>query len=124
VDVIIELQHGIVFVRRANPPHGWALPGGFVDYGESVEQAARREALEETGLEVELDSLLGVYSRPDRDPRQHTVSVVFTAQASGTPRAGDDAAELMVADPRQPPDPLVFDHPQIVRDYLNRTDQG
>jgi 8-oxo-dGTP diphosphatase len=119
VDVIIEIAAGmIVLVRRKNPPHGWALPGGFVDPGESVATAARREAREETGLDVELTDLLGVYSDPGRDPRGiFTVSTVFIGRAAGEPSGGDDAAEarLFPAD-RTPPD-VVFDHPTILEDY-------
>ncbi|MFV2082523.1 MAG: NUDIX domain-containing protein, partial [bacterium] len=97
VDIVIEVDDaGIVLIKRKNPPHGWAIPGGFVDYGESVEEAAVREAKEETALDVELVRLLGVYSDPDRDPRFHTVSTVFVARASGTPVGQDDAAEARV----------------------------
>ena len=97
VDVIIELEPWrarpgpVVLIYRKNHPQGWALPGGFIDWGESAEQAAVREAREETGLEVSLTSLLGVYSKPDRDPRFHTLTTVFTARAGGVPVAGDDA---------------------------------
>ena len=123
VDVVILMPmpegEGVVLVRRANPPFGWALPGGFVDYGETCEQAAVREMKEETGLEVTLTGLLGVYSAPDRDPRQHTMSVVY----SGTPLnpdrllAGDDAAEVRVFPLGEWPD-LVFDHARILSDFL------
>lgn len=124
VDVIIELPGGIVLVKRRNPPPGWALPGGFVDYGESLERAARREAREETGLDVTLTTLLGVYSAPDRDPRFHTVSTVYIARASGTPRGGDDAAEARVFDPAQLPEPVAFDHARIIADYLEMLGTG
>ena len=117
MDVIIECQGGIVLVRRANPPHGWALPGGFVDLGETVEDAARREAREETGLEVELERQFHVYSEPSRDPRQHTVSVVFLGRAHGTPVGADDAAEARVFRREALPDPIVFDHAAILADY-------
>ena len=118
VDVVIELEGGIVLVRRRNPPPGWAIPGGFVDYGESAESAAVREAREETGLDVALETLLGVYSEPDRDPRFHTLTTVYVASASGLPVGGDDAAEARVFDPRDLPRPMAFDHASIVSDYL------
>lgn len=125
-DVVIELAdrpgRPIVLVERRNPPAGHALPGGFVDLGETVEEAARREAREETGLEVELKSLLGVYSDPGRDPRGHTVSVVYVAEARGEPRAGDDAARILVVRPDSLP-PLAFDHGRILQDYLRTARQ-
>jgi 8-oxo-dGTP diphosphatase len=118
VDVIIESSEGIVLVRRRNPPHGWALPGGFVDPGESVAQAARREAKEETGLDVELTELLGVYSDPGRDPRGiFTVGTVFIARAEGRPVGGDDAAEAVVVALDALPGDIVFDHATIISDY-------
>lgn len=117
VDAVIEVDEGIVLIERANAPHGWAFPGGFVDVGESVETAAMREAREETGLEVELVELLGVYSDPDRDPRGHTVSIVFVARAAGQPRAASDAAGAAVFPPDEPPCPLAFDHAWILEDY-------
>lgn len=119
VDIIIELESGgIVLIRRKNPPLGWALPGGFVDYGESLETAAVREALEETTLQVQLVELFHVYSDPNRDPRQHTMSTVFIATASGTPRGEDDAAEAGVFAEQDLPAQLAFDHSQVVRDYF------
>lgn len=119
MDVVIETAGGIVLVRRRNPPHGWALPGGFVDPGESVATAARREAREETGMDVELTDLLGVYSDPARDPRGiFTVSTVFIGRAAGEPRGGDDAAEARVFPPDAVPPDVVFDHPVIIGDYL------
>ena len=95
VDIIIEIGEAIVLIERKNPPPGWALPGGFVDYGESFEDAARREALEETGLEVQLLRQLHTYSHPDRDARRHTASTVFIATASGVPLAADDAKDAL-----------------------------
>lgn len=121
VDVVIEMtdrdEPAVVVVRRRNPPQGWALPGGFVDCGETVRRAAVREAREETGLDVEVHALLGVYSHPERDARGHTVSIVFVAAAAGDPQGNDDAVDARVIDPRDPPD-LVFDHARIVREYL------
>ncbi|MEW5773913.1 MAG: NUDIX hydrolase [Thermodesulfobacteriota bacterium] len=120
VDVVIFLPgQGVVLVERRNPPLGFALPGGFVDYGETVERAAVREAREETGLDVELTGLLGVYSHPSRDARLHTISVVFTAQARDTAalRAGDDAAGVRVFPLESLPGSLAFDHARILADY-------
>ena len=128
VDIIIELKdrpdHPVVMIRRRNPPRGWAFPGGFVDVGESAEQAAVREAREETGLDVVLNTLLGCYSDPDRDPRGHTASVVYIAGASGSPAAADDAADILVCDPEAPPEPLVFDHGRILSDYVSYRNGG
>lgn len=121
-DVIIELVdrpgRPIVLIERRNPPPGWAIPGGFVDVGESVEQAALREAREETALEVTLTVLLGVYSDPQRDARGHTASAVYVAVAQGTPRAQDDAAAVGVFNPENLPASLAFDHRRILADYL------
>ncbi len=120
VDIIIEMDGGVVLIQRKNFPHGWALPGGFVDYGESLEAAAVREAREETSLDIELVSLLGAYSDPDRDPRQHTISVVFVARASGKARASDDALDLAIFDGDSLPQELAFDHGRILRDYFEK----
>jgi 8-oxo-dGTP diphosphatase len=121
VDVVIELVdrpgRPIVLIERRNPPFGWALPGGFVDVGESLEQAAVREAREETSLMVRLKALLGCYSDPARDPRGHTVSPVYVAEAAGEPVAADDARNLAVFDPERPPSALAFDHARILEDY-------
>jgi 8-oxo-dGTP diphosphatase len=122
VDLIIRCQdesgtEGILLIERRNPPFGWALPGGFVDYGESLEGAARREALEETGLELEDLRQFHAYSDPRRDPRQHNVTVVFLARAIGQPRAGDDARSCEVFPLGAFPVPLAFDHEKILRDY-------
>jgi len=120
-DIVIELEdrpgRPIVIIRRARAPLGHALPGGFVDIGETVEHAAVREAREETGLDVSLVALLGVYSDPARDPRGHTVAIVYVATARGEPVAGDDAAGIIVTDPESAP-PLVADHDRIVADYV------
>ncbi len=123
VDIIIEIEDQIVLIERKNPPFGWALPGGFVDYGESFEEAARREAKEETGLDVHLLRQLHTYSDPKRDPRQHTVSTVFIARASGTPTGGDDAktARLYRLDALPP---LAFDHASILADYAHFKESG
>jgi len=118
VDIIIETKGGIVLIERRNEPFGWALPGGFVDEGESIEHAAIREALEETGLEIELEDLLYVYSNPDRDKRMHTISTVFTARADGTIKAGDDAKNAKVFSLEELPE-LVFDHGEILKDYIH-----
>lgn len=118
VDVIIRVAGGIVLVRRRYPPPGWALPGGFVDAGETLEAAAAREALEETGLAVRLVRQFHTYSDPARDPRRHTISTVFLADADGVPRGGDDAAEARAFPPGQLP-PLAFDHARIIADYLS-----
>jgi len=118
VDIIIEIGGRIVLVKRKNPPHGWALPGGFIDYGESAERAARREAREETGLTITGLRQFHCYSAPDRDPRHHTISVVFVAQATGEPEPRDDAADIDLFSPENIPDRLAFDHRLILSDYL------
>ncbi len=118
VDIIIELKQGIVLIERKNPPYGWALPGGFVDYGESYEQAAVREAKEETGLDITLVRQFHTYSNPDRDQRQHTASTVFIAAAVGTPRGADDALRAEVFNQDNLPK-LAFDHALILEDYFH-----
>ncbi|MFZ5775096.1 MAG: NUDIX domain-containing protein [Thermodesulfobacteriota bacterium] len=125
VDIIIQTAEGIVLIERKNPPLGWALPGGFVDYGESLEQAAVREALEETGLAVQLLGQFHTYSDPSRDTRRHTISTVFLATAQGEPRAGDDAGRVAIFSENALP-PLVFDHRKILDDYFadRRTPTG
>jgi len=128
VDIIIELHdrpgHPIVLIRRRHPPLGWALPGGFVGEGETLEQAAGREAVEETGLTVTLDVLLGCYSDPTRDPRGPTASAVYVARARGTPRAADDAAQAAVFAPGDITEALAFDHALILTDYRRYRETG
>ena len=123
-DVIIEVGDRIVLVRRKNPPEGWAIPGGFVEVGETVETAAVREALEETGLAVELVMLLGVYSDPSRDPRFHTVGTVYVGRADGKPAGGDDAAEARLFGEEDLPSPIAFDHAKILSDYFAYRNTG
>ncbi len=118
VDIIIEVEDRIVLIRRRHPPPGWALPGGFIDAGEKAQDAAVREALEETGLQVTLTDLLGVYSDPARDPRRHTISTVYIGKAEGTPCGADDAAEARLFSEGDLPSPLAFDHPRILADYF------
>ena len=117
VDIIIEIDGGIVLIERRNEPFGWALPGGFVDYGESLESAAAREAREETSLEISDLTLLGCYSDPSRDSRIHTISAVYIAQGHGVPRADDDASNLAVFTLDALPESLCFDHARILADY-------
>ena len=115
VDIIIEISDKIVLIERKNPPYGWALPGGFVDYGESYETAALREAEEETNLKVTGLRQFRTYSNPGRDPRQHTASTVFIGTANGSPSAGDDAAQAELFSKDKLP-PLAFDHAEILAD--------
>lgn len=120
VDIVLHSEgRGLLLIERGNPPYGWALPGGFIDYGESAEQAAVREAKEETGLAVRLTGLLGVYSDPDRDPRFHTLSVAYTAECDGgdTPCAGDDAKNARFFPLDALPEDMAFDHRRIVADF-------
>lgn len=126
VDVIIEIEseggeQGIVMIERKNPPHGWALPGGFVDYGETLEAAAVREAREETSLDVELIRQFHAYSDPERDERQHNVTVVFIARPlGGVLRARDDARRAGVFSKTALPAEIAFDHSGILSDYFSR----
>jgi ADP-ribose pyrophosphatase YjhB (NUDIX family) len=116
VDVIIEYEGGVVLILRKNPPPGWALPGGFVDYGETVEAAAMREAKEETNLDLAGLTMFSVYSDPARDPRQHTITTVFVAQGHGQLKGGDDASKAQVFKLEYLPE-LAFDHAKILADY-------
>ena len=120
VDIIIEQKEGVVLILRLNEPRLWAIPGGFCDYGESLEEAAVREAREETGLEVELIEQFHTYSDPRRDPRQHNISFVYVARAEGTPRAADDASDARIFKMDVLPENLAFDHDKILRDYYER----
>ncbi|ADI63508.1 NUDIX domain-containing protein [Trichormus azollae] len=128
VDIIIELidrpHRPIILIERHNEPFGWAIPGGFIDYGEPVEVAARREAEEEIGLQIELIEQFLVYSAPSRDPRQHTISLVFLAIATGEPVAGDDAKAVGIFEPWSVPSNLCFDHDRILRDYWRYRNDG
>jgi len=118
VDLIIEVNGGgLVLIKRKNPPYEWALPGGYVDYGESLEQAALREAREETGLQVQLRYQFHTYSDPRRDPRGHTVTTVYVATAMGQPMAGDDAQRVQVFPLSRLPENMAFDHAAILEDY-------
>ncbi len=124
VDIIIEYGEGIVLIERKNEPHGWAVPGGFVDVGESLERAAIREALEETSLHVELRELLYVYGKPSRDPRGHTVSIVYVGEGRGRLKAADDAKLARVFTQETLPDNLAFDHREIIADYFTFIQTG
>jgi len=121
VDIIIEIDlMGIVLIKRKNPPYGWAIPGGFVDYGESLEKAAIREAKEETNLEVNLVRQFHTYSDPKRDPRHHSISTVYIAKAKGLPQAKDDALEIGTFNESSLPEEIAFDHRSILKDYFKR----
>ncbi|MGB9735509.1 MAG: NUDIX domain-containing protein [bacterium] len=125
VDIIIEIDDRIILIERKNPPYGWAIPGGFVDYGESLEDAARREAFEETSINVELYEQFYTYSKPDRDPRHHTISTVFLAKSrSGKPSANDDAKSLDLFTYDNLPDNIAFDHRNILMDYFKYKKTG
>ena len=119
VDIIIEVEpQGIILIKRKNPPYGWAIPGGFVDYGESLEDAALREAREETNLDVELIRQFHTYSDPRRDPRHHSISTVYLAKGKGTPQAKDDAVEVGIFTESSLPEAIAFDHRRILEDYF------
>lgn len=124
VDTIININGEIVLIKRTNPPYGWAIPGGFVDYGESLEDAAKREALEETSLKVEDVKQFHTYSDPQRDPRFQTISTVYTATATGTPKADSDAADVKLFKETDLPEQLAFDHRQILNDYFKAKKKG
>lgn len=118
VDAIIKTGGGIVLIKRKNLPFGWAIPGGFVDYGETIEDAVCREAKEETGLDIDLVRQFHTYSDPKRDSRYHTVTVMFIATASGIPKAGDDAKKAKIFTEETLPAEIAFDHRQILEDYF------
>ncbi len=120
VDAIIEIDGGIVLIQRKNPPPGWAIPGGFVDYGETLEDAVCREMKEETCLDINLVRQFHTYSDPKRDPRHHTVTTIFIATASGTPEAADDAKDIGIFTRDNLPEDMAFDHRQILEDYFNK----
>jgi len=122
VDGIVEYDNGIVMIERSNPPLGWALPGGFVDYGETVEEAVKREIKEETNLEFSDFRILGVYSDPKRDARFHTVSIVFYGKGKGELRAASDAKNAKIYKLNSLPEKIAFDHKKIIRDYINQTE--
>ena len=117
VDIIINIDGKIILIKRKNPPYGWALPGGFVDYGETVENAVSREVKEETSLDLKNLKQFHVYSEPNRDPRGHNISVVFTAQGIGEPKAKDDAKEIGLFSKSDLPKEIAFDHKKILFDY-------
>lgn len=119
VDIIIEFEGGIILIQRKNPPYGWAIPGGFVEYGESLEEAARREAKEETNLSLKSLIQFHTYSAPHRDPRFHTISTVFIAKGKGIPKAKSDARGLKIFTYRNLPRKFAFDHRKIIEDYFN-----
>ena len=120
VDAIIEMNGGVILIRRKNPPPGWAIPGGFVDYGESLEEAVVREMKEETCLDITLVRQFHTYSAPGRDPRHHTVSTIFIATATGSPEAADDAADIGIFTQETLPEEIAFDHRQVLEDYFNK----
>src|SRR4030043_1496571 len=119
VDIIIEIEsNGIVLIKRKNPPYGWAIPGGFVNYGESLEEAAVREAKEETNMDVKLVKQFHTYSDPKRDPRHHSISTVYIGKGNGVPRAKDDALEMGIFNESNLPAEIAFDHRNILTDYF------
>jgi ADP-ribose pyrophosphatase YjhB (NUDIX family) len=119
VDIIIKIEsEGIILIKRNNPPYGWAIPGGFVDYGESLEEAAVREAKEETNLDVKLVKQFHTFSDPKRDPRHHSISTVYIAKGKGEPKAKDDAVEIGIFNESNLPEEIAFDHRSILMDYF------
>ena len=123
-DIIIRYQGGIVLIERKNEPAGWALPGGFVEIGESAEEAAVREAREETSLDVVLLEQFYVYSKPGRDPRFHTVTIVFIGTGTGALKGRDDARQAEVFLPGNLPEQIAFDHREIINDYYRYVATG
>ena len=124
VDAIIEIDGGIVLIERKYPPSGWAIPGGFVDPGESMLEAVKREALEETSLEIEVLDLFHIYSRPWRDPRGDTVSAVYWCRAHGEPAGGDDAARASIFSENDLPERIAFDHREILQHFFHWRNTG
>ncbi len=118
VDILVDYGGKALLIRRKNPPYGWAIPGGYIDYGESAEDAAIREIREEAGIEVTGLAQFHTYSNPGRDPRHHTITLVFTAESADTPRAGDDAEAYGLFGEHELPSPLVFDHAKVLADYF------
>ena len=122
VDILIEIESkGIILIKRKNSPFGWAIPGGFVDYGESLEEAAIREAKEETNLDVKLIRQFHTYSNPKRDPRHHSISTVYIGKGKGKPKAKDDALEIGIFNESNLPDEIAFDHRLILSDYFKKS---
>ncbi len=120
VDIIISYRGGIILIKRKNPPYGWAIPGGFIEYNERAEATARREAKEETNLDLLDLKQFHTYSNPGRDPRGHTVSIVFTARGKGTLKARTDASQAGIFTKKSLPRLIAFDHRRILKDYFNK----
>ncbi|MCM8788509.1 MAG: NUDIX hydrolase, partial [Candidatus Omnitrophica bacterium] len=120
VDAIVRKGDGVVLVYRKNPPTGWAMPGGFINYGESAEKAVTREVMEETGLNIKNLELFGVFSDPGRDPRFHTISIVYTADGNGNLKAGDDASRVKIFSEADLPEDIAFDHRKILLQFFKK----